>query len=130
MKFPLFICHIFSIAIFKGRQSLGARKRPYMARDIFSDSKPSAPKLFLTCDNRSKFVYSYVTYFLLPCFRKDKLHKRAGIQPWPEMLLLISHLPQRYLRPLAICQNILIHTSNISYVLDGKKTLRVLIEKL
>ena len=116
MTVCLFIRHIFSIAIFQERRRLGARKRPSTARDIFSDAKPSAPKVFLTSDSQSFIIHiSHIS-----CCHISENTLVGNVQEW------------NHGRRSATCrkgifdgwlldQNILIHRSNISYSLISEK---------
>ena len=80
---------------------------------LFKDP-PTGAKVCSTSGDQSKFPYSYVTYFLLPYFRVEKVWEPSGDRPWQGIFLWMSQRPQRYFQLVIIGQNFFIHMSHIS----------------
>ena len=75
VKISWFICHIFPVAIFQKTKTFAnyGKSASQLLQDIARQhlqDHPPAPKESSNSDNRTKYSYSGVTYYLFPYFRK------------------------------------------------------------
>ena len=122
---------LFPIPIFQKMKSSHTKTKSF-ARDIF-EHYAAAPKVCSPSDNRSKFPYSYVTYFLCPYFRKRTVPKVIYKQ-WAERLKtrpkgMFNNCNQSKIS-LFICHIFHIPIFKKMKSLDGNKQLVVLLEKI